>query len=415
MSFIIAKQPIFDKEGKIVAYEAYLRRRDNMLEYPKDVPYNRAAYIILGILIEYGIDKVGEGKRVMINVSVDSLLNKALENLPPEKLIFELIPSQMQIGPVVMNQALKSMGKFKEAGVIFAASYDLYLKGYYQPFVEECPFMTVDFPYLKDPKIPQLKLKGKKLIITKIENKDQYDEALEVGDFFEGNYLEKPYILKEFEITPYLKTTLIRLMAIIHSAQSMREIAKFISYDVGLTAKLLRFVNSAYFSPVQEVKSVEQACSMLGMKNLRNFIFLLAMNDYISAENPILWKKSLVRAFLANEMAKYIIPDLEEQAYFMGLFSLIDQILNVDKIGFLKEINIDKAVIDGFIGEHKKLKELLDFVSQLEEEYENVQSLEALENSTVIDSIEKITGIPKLYLLRMAKEAHEKAEHILSF
>jgi len=31
MSFLIAKQPIFNKEGRIVAYEVYLRKKGNVL------------------------------------------------------------------------------------------------------------------------------------------------------------------------------------------------------------------------------------------------------------------------------------------------------------------------------------------------------------------------------------------------
>ncbi|WP_448587767.1 EAL and HDOD domain-containing protein [Thermocrinis sp.] len=414
MSFLIAKQPIFDKKGSIVAYEVYLRKKGNLLEYPKEVPYNIAAYIILEILMEHGINKVGEGKRVMLNVSIDSLLNKSLENLPPEKLIFELVPPQIQIGTVVISQALKSMGRFKELGVLFASSYDLHLKESYRSFIEESLLITVDFSHLVDPQIAQLKAKGKKIVVTKLESKEQYDKAYEVGDFFEGNYLEAPYVLKEFEIAPYLKDTLLKLIAMIHGAQSIKEIARFISYDVGLTAKLLRFVNSVYFSPIQEVKNVEQACAMLGMKNIRNFIFLLAMNDYISVENPHLWKKSLVRAFLASDMARYVVPDLESAAYLMGLFSLIDEILDVDKITFLKEINIDKVIIDGFTGKHKKLRELLDFASQLEEKYEGIQSLEDPYSSPVLNNIEKLTGISKLDLIRMTRDAQEKAEHVLN-
>jgi Predicted signal transduction protein containing EAL and modified HD-GYP domains len=348
MSFLIAKQPIFNKEGKIVAYEVYLRKKGNLLEYPKEVPYNRSAYIIVEILAEHGIDRVGEEKRVMLNVSVDALLSRAFENLPMEKLIFELLKPQIQVGGVTITQTLKSMSRFKEAGGLFASYYELLEDERYQQFVEGSFFVSVDFSHLEDKRIEQLKAKGKKIIVTKIETKEQYEEALKVGDFFEGNYLESPYILKEFETAPYLKTTLLRLMSVVHSAQSTKEIAEFISYDVGLTAKLLRFVNSAYFSPIQEIRSVEQACSMLGLKNLRNFIFLLAMNDYISVENPKVWKRSLVRALLAKSVAERIAPDFEDTAYLAGLFSLMDEILGVDKISFLKEINIDKLIIDAY-------------------------------------------------------------------
>jgi EAL and modified HD-GYP domain-containing signal transduction protein len=414
MSFLIAKQPIFDKEGRIVAYEVYLRKKGNVLEYPKEVPYNRSAYIILQILTEHGIDKVGEGKKVMLNVSVDALLNKSFENLPPGKLIFELLKPQIQVGEVVIAQTLKSMSRFKEAGALFASYYELLEDERYQKFVEESFFISVDFPRLNDRRIEQLKAKGKKIIVTKIETREQYEEALKVGDFFEGNYLESPYILKEFEIAPYLKTTLLRLMFVVHSAQSTKEIAEFISYDVGLTAKLLRFVNSAYFSPIQEIKSVEQACSMLSLKKLKNFISLLATNDYISVENPTLWKKSLVRALLAKSIAERIAPGLEDAAYLVGLFSLIDEILGVNKISFLKDINIDKLIIDAYTGENERLKQILDIVSQLEEGYSEILKSEDIFNVPLLLKIEELTSIYRSDLFQMLKDAYERADYIFN-
>jgi EAL and modified HD-GYP domain-containing signal transduction protein len=297
---------------------------------------------------------------------------------------------------------------------LFASYYELLEDERYQKFVEESFFISVDFPHLKDKRIEQLKAKGKKVIVTKIETKEQYEKALKVGDFFEGNYLESPYILKEFEIAPYLKTTLLRLMSVVHSAQSTKEIAEFISYDVGLTAKLLRFVNSAYFSPIQEIKSVEQACSMLGLKNLKNFIFLLAMNDYISVENPTLWKKSLVRALLAKSIAERIAPELEDAAYLVGLFSLIDEILGVDKISFLKDIHMDKLIIDGYTGENKKLRQILDIVSQLEERYSEILSSEDIFNAPLLLKIEELTGIYRFDLFQMLKDAYEKVDYIFN-
>jgi c-di-GMP-related signal transduction protein len=54
----------------------------------------------------------------------------------------------------------------------------------------------VDFPHLNDKRIEQLKANGKKIVVTKIETKEQYEEALKLGDFFEWKYFESPYILK---------------------------------------------------------------------------------------------------------------------------------------------------------------------------------------------------------------------------
>lgn len=108
------------------------------------------------ILTEHGIDRVGEGKKLMLNVSVDALLNKAFENLPMEKLIFELLKPQIQVGGVTITQTLKSMSRFKEAGVLFAPHYELLEDERYQQFVEGSFFASVDFPRLNDRRIEQL-------------------------------------------------------------------------------------------------------------------------------------------------------------------------------------------------------------------------------------------------------------------
>ena len=153
---------------------------------------------------------------------------------------------------------------------------------------------------------------------------------------------------------------------------------------------------------------------MLGLKNLKNFTFLLVMNDHISVENATLWKKSLVRALLAKSIAERIAPGLEDAAYLVGLFSLIDEILGVDKISFLKEINIDKLIIDAYTGENEKLRQILDIVSQLEEGYSEILKSEDIFNAPLLVKIEELTGIYRFDLFRMLKDAHEKADYIFN-
>jgi EAL and modified HD-GYP domain-containing signal transduction protein len=153
---------------------------------------------------------------------------------------------------------------------------------------------------------------------------------------------------------------------------------------------------------------------MLGLKNLKNFIFLLAMNDYISVENPALWKKSLVRALLAKSIAERIAPGLEDAAYLVGLFSLIDEILGVDKVSFLKEINIDKLIIDAYTSENEKLRQILDIVSQLEEGYSEILKSEDVFNAPILLKIKELTGIYRSDLFRMLKDAHEKVDYIFN-
>ena len=414
MSFVIAKQPAFDKDNKIVAFEVYLRKKDRMYEYPKEVPYNRAAFIILEIISEHGLEKIGEGKRVIINLSIDSLINKTLSTLDPNKLIIELLPPQVHVGSVVLQNAAKVMDAMIKTGALFSVSQDLlHSTSLYQDIYNKAHFISVDINKLDNETILKSRSDNKKLIITRIETQKEYEKALKVGTLFEGNFLGKPIILKEFQIAPYLKSTLLKLMAIIHTVQSTKEVANIVSSDVGMSAKLLRVVNSAYFSPITEIKSIEQACAMLGLKNLKNFLMVFAMNDYMSVENPQLWKRSLIRAILAESLASLYSPNDADKAYLIGMFSLIDEILDMDKISFLKDINVSRDIIDGFTGANKILRLILDVTTILEENADSILSSEDTTSHKYLEHAEKQIGIDKAKLKSLLKNAVDKAELVL--
>jgi EAL and modified HD-GYP domain-containing signal transduction protein len=413
MSFLIAKQPIFDKEGNRVAFEVYLRKKENLLEYPKDVPFNRATYIITEIILEQGIKRIGEGKRVLINVSLDSLMNKALEALEPNKLIVEIVESQLPIGDAVFYQIVKSVDAHLERGVIFSVNERLLSEDKISYLLDRISIISVEVKRLSDKVVSMARAKSKILLISRIESEADYKKVKEVGDLFQGIFLEGPILVKEFQTTPYLKNTLLRLMSAMYSAQSIKELASIIATDVGMTAKVLRLVNSAYYSPIREVKSIEQACALLGMKNLRGFLIVLAMNDFVSIENPELWKKSLVRAIIAQRIAEKVYPQYEQEAYLMGMFSLIDEILNVNKISFLKEVHIEQKVIDGYTGKDKTLRGILDYSIVLEEKYGEISSSDNPEKHETLVNLERFIGISAHELLDMARQAFHMAETIL--
>ncbi len=413
MSFLIAKQPIFNKEGKRVAFEVFLRKKENMYEYPKEVPYSRATYIVVEMILEQGIDRIGEGKKVMINVSLDSIINKAIEALDPKKLIIDIIEPQIPMGEVVYKHILDRIDKYIERGITFSINESYLNNTKLAGLLEKVSIISVDVKRLNESIVEFARRNSKTLLVSRIESEEEFNKAREVGNYFQGNYLETPFILKELRSAPYLKHTLLKIMAIIHSAQSTKEVANIISTDVGMSAKILRLVNSAYYSPIKEIKSVEQACALLGLKNLRNFLLVLAMNDHVSIENPELWKKSLIRALIAQRIAKLIYPQYESEAYLMGFFSLIDEILGVDKIAFLKDINVGQEIIDGYTGKNAQLRSILDCSIALEKKLPEFLNMQGFIQNDIIANLEKLTGLSGQTLIDIAKSAFELADQIL--
>lgn len=56
---------------------------------------------------------------------------------------------------------------------------------------------------------------------------------------------------------------------------SIRRAARLVAQDMGMSAKVLQLVNSAYFAPTQQVTSVERAVAMIGLETLRALVLTL--------------------------------------------------------------------------------------------------------------------------------------------
>ena len=86
----------------------------------------------------------------------------------------------------------------------------------------------------------------------------------------------------------------------------------------------------------------------------------------------------------------------------------------MDKISFLKEISIDKLIIDAYTGENKKLRQILDIVSQLEEGYSEILKSEDIFNAPFLVKIEELTGIYRSDIFQMLKDSYEKVDYIFN-
>jgi hypothetical protein len=75
---------------------------------------------------------------------------------------------------------------------------------------------------------------------------------------------------------------------------------------------------------------------------------------------------------------------------------------------------MDKLIIDAYTGENKKLRQILDIVSQLEERYSEIIKSEDIFNAPLLLKIEELTGIYRFDLFRMLKDAHEKVDYIFN-
>jgi len=112
---------------------------------------------------------------------------------------------------------------------------------------------------------------------------------------------------------------------------TIQEISELLSHDPGLSAKILRALNSAVYGRSHPVTSVRQAVTMLGSRPLRSLILGLAMpamQKGVEVDDGLrrFWRKSVAGAVIARELAKrceFPAPDDELTASLLRNLGMI--------------------------------------------------------------------------------------------
>ena len=135
------------------------------------------------------------------------------------------------------------------------------------------------------------------------------------------------------------------IVAITQETPSFDEIEEIVARDVTLTYSLLRLVNSAYFALRTRVTSVHQALVILGLEQLKQWIYLLSFSP--DGQTPMEFvRTSFLRASFCEALAVVAedIPISKAEAYLMGLFSTLGALLQVPLSEAIAELNLSDEV-----------------------------------------------------------------------
>ena len=169
----------------------------------------------------------------------------------------------------------------------------------------------------------------------------------------------------------------------------IENVENLIKSDVSLSCKLLKIINSAYYSLTTRVKSIRNAIMIIGIDELKRWIFVMELKAMNKSSIEELTKISLIRGYFGEFIVREIDFGVEIFDVFLtGLFSLIDALTNqpLDKI--LIELPVSKNVKDALAGKQNMLSKLLDLIIKYEkgiwEEVNIIVEKIGLDNAFVI-------------------------------
>jgi c-di-GMP-related signal transduction protein len=347
MDVFVARQPIFNTEKRIYAYELLFRTGVSS-GFP-DIEGNIATTSLLSSsFFTVGIDKIAAGKLVFINFTEDLLLRGTPELFPKEKLMIEVLED---VEPT--SEIIEKCTELKEKGFQLALDDFVYSKKF-DVLLELSDIIKIDFRLTPldviEVMVETLEKYNCQLLAEKVETYEEFDRAISLGfEYFQGYFFAKPEVLQNKDLSAS-QLTMVQLISNINNSEfDVMELEKLVVQDVSVSYKLLNYINSAHFSRIQPISSIRQAISFLGEKEFKMFVSLVATSKLASDKPTELIRLSIIRARFLEQVARALSMDTNEM-FLLGLFSLIDAMLDQKMATVLKKLpltdNLNSALSD---------------------------------------------------------------------
>jgi EAL and modified HD-GYP domain-containing signal transduction protein len=397
MEAFVARQPIFNKQNEVFAYEL-LYRRDKVANVYDDAidPDQATMRTVINSFLEIGLEKLTNGKKAFVNFTEKLILDDMPMLLPSDLLVVEILEN---IKPTI--EVLAACKKLKGAHYRIALDDFIICEDNFK-FLETSDIVKVDFlstdidviegfvKYMNAPRGGQYK--PPMLLAEKIENYAMYQKAVDMGfHYFQGYFFSKPVIVEGRTLNPMAVNKMRIVQLSMKPDLDFTELSDVIRQDVALSYRLLKLVNSAYFAFSSKVSNIKQALVILGAAEIKKWVALMCLIEIDPDKTVEITRMSLVRARFLELIAPLAGMAAEsETLYLIGMFSMIDVIMESPMEDIMSQMHLDREVAEPLISKSGGCYDLLRIIMHYERgDFENAVNIAAemgLDEGVLVDA-----------------------------
>ena len=363
--------PLFDKDITVRAYSLFVQKKNYFLN-PN----------LLGGAQFDGAGQV-DGLEVIDNMGMETLSNDADVFVQVSNVsVFSDIENQCDAphGRVVLlldNTVLPNDMYLDRLKALRKSGYKLAIRklevSQFEDYREVLQLM--DYILLNQRKIDISKAKiyfqslfpNIKLCAVGVDSMETFEKLKEAGGYslYEGEFFRIPGNRSEHEVSP-LKVNYIQLLNMVNSPEfELTEAADIIGRDTALVISLLKMVNR--MTRNSTITSIRHAAAMLGEKELRKWLITAVAGQLYTDKPNELTRMSLLRAKFAENLAPvFSLAIQSSELFLMGLFSVLDVILDMPMKDALETIKVSQNISDALVYHKGIFAFPLEFILQYE-------------------------------------------------
>jgi c-di-GMP-related signal transduction protein len=363
----LGRQPILDRDQRIVAYELLFRAADTPGVTVTD-DMHATASVIHHAFSEMGIQAVLGSQLGFINISTEMLLSDMVELLPKEQVVLELLET-INVDDAVIERCRV----LRQQGFTLALD-DFVFNESRRPLLALADIVKVDLLLHSQDElqvtVDQLKQWPVKLLAEKVDSAEQADYCHSLGfDLFQGYFFARPMVLSAKRTDPS-QMALIQLLGLLLKDADTQKIEQIFKQHPNLTYNLMRLVNSVACGVRRSITSVSQAIMVLGRQQLLRWLQLLMFTLQGGSTYP---SPLLVLAATRGKMMELLAVKLQrnadycDEAFMAGILSLIESLINKSLAEIVSELNLGERLSAALLSREGELGTLLQLVESVEQ------------------------------------------------
>lgn len=381
---IIARQQIIDRLGRLHGYELLYREPGSANRAAEGLDSNKATFtVVLNALNHFGVQELLGGKKGFINIDHESIFSPAIETIPPDKFVLEILEHTE-----ITEELKKRMADLRQEGFVFALDDFVLSKemiAYFKPLFPLIKIIKVDLVNNSlasmQKKLDVFKKMKKVLLAEKVETLEDYRNMKKLGfNLFQGYFFAKPEVrtTKKLDIS---QQGVMRIVSQVEKKAETAEIEETFKHYPDLSLNLLKIVNSAAMGVRYRITDIKQALTMLGREKLASWTFLMMYSNagQMMLSAPLM-QFTAVRAKMMSLLVGFFVQNAGrrevDRAFLTGLVSNSHVLLGIELSEIIESLHLNDDITGALLEKKGELGELLNFLERFDlNDHESVEKI----------------------------------------